>query len=190
MMGGFTMEVGMTGEKAYRLLENNVIDTIHEWQVKLGYTEEMIRIYYNRDSLEHLVKLQLPTVKEAKEFLITWRESVKNHLGEVHLSNKGERFCIGIPAEGTKYVHEQKKGSTFLRDLMEGLKDPSCTIEQILEVFKKQSPNVICEKVTGEEFDYVIYYDDDVDSFRYCFSLGEMGAFYHRFLEYDYQTIR
>ena len=189
MMGGLTMKVGMTREEAYLLLENNVIDTIHEWQVKLGYTEEMIRIYYNRDSLEHLVKWELPTVKEAKEFLIAWRESVKNHLGEIHLSNKEERFCIGIPVTGTKYVHEQRKGSRFLIDLMEVLKEPSCTIEKILEVFKKQSPNVICEKATGEEFDYVIYFEDDVDSFRYCFSLGEMGAFYHRFSEYDYQTI-
>lgn len=185
------MEVAKIREEAYRLLENNVIDTIHEWQVKLGYTEEMIRIYYNRDSLEHLVMLQLPTIKEAKSFLIAWREQVKSHFGEVHLSNNGERFCIGIPAEGTKYVHEQRKGSTFLIDLMEVLKESSCTIEQILEVFKKQSSGVICEKATDEEFDYVIYYEDeDVDSFRYCFSLGEMGAFYHRFSEYDYQTIR
>lgn len=185
------MEVGMNREEAYQLLENNVIDTIHEWQVKLGYTEEMIRIYYNRDSLEHLVKLPLPTILEAKEFLIAWRETIQDHLGKVHLSNNEERFCIGIPAEGTKYVHEQRKGSTFLLNLMEVLKEPTCSIEQILEVFKKRSPNVICERAVDEEFDYVIYYENDaLDSFRYCFSLGEMGAFYHRFSEYDYQTVR
>ncbi|WP_455714828.1 DUF3877 family protein [Anaerosporobacter sp.] len=185
------MESDMIREEAYQLLEKNVIDTIHEWQVKLGYTEEMIRIYYNRDSLEHLVKLSLPTVVEAKEFLIDWRETVKDRLGKVHLSNKEERFCIGVPADGTKYVYEKKKESTFLTDLMKVLKEPSCTIEQILGVFKKQSPNVVCEKVTGEEFDYVIYYEDyALDSFRYCFSFGQMGAFYHRFSEYDYQTIR
>ena len=74
---------------------------------------------------------------------------------------------------------------------MEVLKESTCSIEQILEVFKKRSPNVICEKAVDEEFDYVIYYENDsFDSFRYCFSLGEMGAFYHRFSEYDYQTVR
>jgi hypothetical protein len=185
------MESDMSRDKAYQQLEKNVIDTVHEWQVKLGYTEEMIRIYYNRDSLEHLVKLPLTTVAEAKEFLIAWRETVKDHLGKIHLSNKDERFCIGIPADGTKYVYENKKDSTFLLDLMKVMKESPCTIEQILEVFKKQSPNVICEKVDSEEFDYVIYYEDEsLDSFRYCFSLGQMGAFYHRFSEYDYLTVR
>lgn len=185
------MDSILSREEAYKLLEKNVIDTIHEWQVKLGYTEEMIRIYYNRDSLEHLVKFPMPSVEDGKEFLIAWRETVKNHLGKVHLSNKEERFCIGIPAEGTKYVYEIKKESTFLTDLMKVLKEPSCTIEQILEVFKKQSPNVICENVKGEEFDYLIYFEDSTfDPFRYCFSLGQMGAYYHRFSEYDYQTIR
>ncbi|WP_310604740.1 DUF3877 family protein [Anaerosporobacter sp.] len=183
------MESKMAREAAYQLLEKNIIDTIHEWQVKLGYTEEMIRIYYNRDSLEHLVKLPLPTVVEAKAFLIEWRETAE-HFGKIRLSNKEERFCIGIPAEGTKYIYELKKRSTFLIDLMKILKESDCTIEHVMEVFKKQSEDIICEHVEGEEFDYVIYYaDETMDAFRYCFSFGEMGAFYHRFSAYDFETI-
>ncbi|WP_167956940.1 DUF3877 family protein [Anaerosporobacter faecicola] len=177
-------------QNAYRRLEKNVIDTVHEWQVKLGYAEEMIHIYYNRDSLEQLVGLSLPTVEEAKAFLIQWREAIEGRFGQVKLSNKGERFCVGIPAQGTRYVHECKKDNTFLLELMEVIKKPACTIDDVMVVFKKQKPEVICEKANGDEFDYVIYYPDyEEDPYRYCFSFGQMGAFYHRFTPYDYQTI-
>lgn len=178
-------------ENSYSILEKNVIDTIHEWQVKLGYTKEMMRIYYNRDSLEHLVGMEFDTNEEAKEFLIEWRESVVGRLGKIRLSNNGQRFCIAVPVEGIEYVYKYKQGNAFLVELMEVLKKPTVTIEDVVAVFKKQSNDVIVEKADHDEFDYVVYYkDNEDDKFRYCFSFGEMGAFYHRFLEYDYSTIR
>ena len=90
-------------EESYSTLEKNVIDTIHEWQVKLGYTQEMMRIYYNRDSLEHLVGIEFGTNEAAKEFLISWREQITLQLGKIRLSNNADRFCIAVPVEGVDY---------------------------------------------------------------------------------------
>lgn len=181
----------MTKSLAFQTLEKNVIDIIHEWQVKLGYTEETIHVYYNLDSLEHLVGIPFKTKEDAKAFLIEWRSSVKEHLGEIKLSNKGERFCIAVPGAGTCYVYENKQGNTFLLKLMEVIRKEDCNIDDVLEIFKGVSSDVICEKADGQEFDYVVYFKDKaIDGFRYCFSFGELGAFYHRFSEYDYLTIK
>lgn len=41
----------------YNSLENNIIDVIKEEQIKLGYQQETIRLYYPMESINNLLKV-------------------------------------------------------------------------------------------------------------------------------------
>ncbi len=167
------------------------MDTIHEGQVKIGYEKSSIQIYYNLSSLEALLGILVPSVKEMDVLMKVFQTQVKGSLGAVEITRQEERYCFFVPEEGTKYIFDTYEDNTFLKDLIETLQNKDCTIETILKVFKKQSPDVVCQKTQDAEFDYVIYYrDKSIDEFIYCFNIGEMGAYYHRFTEADYASVQ
>lgn len=174
----------------YAHLEKNICDTIHEGQVKLGYADEMVRIYYFLQSLNGLLDTNAATVAEMDQMLESFEEFVSPRLGEVIVSHDKERYCFLVSREGVAYIYNNYKENKFLKQLIEVLANPFCKIEQIQKVFEAKSKDVVVEKTPEEEFDYVIYFKDPkVDEFYYCFSIGEMGAYYHRFTKYDYQSV-
>ncbi len=174
----------------YGHLEKNICDTIHEGQVKLGFVEESIRIYYMLSSLNGLLGCEIEHPEQMEEALKEFPAFCKERLGEVQISRQGVRFCFQVSREGVCYIHASYQENTFLQELIKVLQTPGCQIEEIKETFEKKSKDMVCEKKTDEEFDYVIYYKDpSIDEFYYCFSIGEMGAYYHRFTEYDYKTV-
>ncbi len=174
----------------YAHLEKNICDTIHEGQVKLGYADEMVRIYYFLSSLNGLLGTNAKSVEEMDGLLESFETFVAPRLGKVLVSHEGERYCFLVSREGVSYIYETYKENKFLKQLIAVLQNPTCTIEEIKTVFTEKSEDVIVEKTPEEEFDYVIYYKDTaIDEFYYCFSIGEMGAYYHRFTKYDYQSV-
>lgn len=174
----------------YKHLEKNICDTVHEGQVKLGYVKECVRIYYFVASLENLLGVKVKDEWEMAQVLQEFHKEQDPRLGELVISHEGKRFCFAIPEQGVTYIYESYKENVFLKHLMECLSVPNCQIEDIIKVFKEQSDSVICEKTEGAEFDYVLYFEDKaIDEFRYCFSIGQMGAYYHRFTEADYQSV-
>ena len=163
---------------------------IHEAQVKLGYTQESVRLYYFKKSMEQLLRIEETTEEQFAATLEAFLQVAKVGLGEIRISHVGERYEILIPPTGVAYVYETYKENRFLSKLIEVLGKQNVTLEQIKEVFAMQSRDFVCEKVEGAEFDYVLYYNNaEIDEFYYCFSMGEMGAYYHRFTKEDYASI-
>ncbi len=175
----------------WKHLQKNIMDTIHEGQVKIGYEPSAIQIYYTLSSLEGLLGIWVPSAKEMDVLMKVFESKVDHELGAIKITRDGERFCCTVPVEGTRYIHETYEDNTFLKELISVLQNPTCSIENILSVFRKQSPDVLCQKMQDAEFDYVISYrDKSIDEFMYCFSIGEMGAYYHRFTEADYESVK
>ncbi len=167
------------------------MDTIHEGQVKIGYEKSSIQIYYNLASLEALLGVYIPSAKEMDVLMKVFEKQVLSTLGPVAITRQEDRYCFFVPEEGTKYIFDTYGDNTFLKDLIDTTQKKDCTIEDILTVFKKQSPDVVCQKTPDAEFDYVLYYKDkSIDEFIYCFNIGEMGAYYHRFTEADYASVQ
>lgn len=174
----------------WKHLQKNIMDTIYEGQVKIGYEKSGIQIYYMFSSLESLLGVLVPSVKEMDVLMQVFKAKVTDALGPISITRDNERFCFYIPEEGTKFIYETYEENSFLRDLIEVVKNPACSLDDILSVFKKQSPDVVCQKMLDAEFDYVIYYKDkSIDEYMYCFNIGEMGAYYHRFTEADYASV-
>lgn len=175
----------------YKALSSNLIDVIKESQLKLGYEETSISLYYPIEALNNLLDSNLHTMgmeKALKTFAL--QPEVKNTLGNITFSQNKSRFCISIPVKGVSYVHENIKDTGFLEAFLKCISDCHCTIDDILNVFHKFSDSVKYEKMNSDEFDYVVYFETGKpDAYRYCIHF-EMGhTIYHRFNIKEYQEI-
>ncbi len=171
----------------FKELEHNIIEVIKEEQIKLGYASETIRLYYPLESICNLLGAD-GTIKEMCNTLNQFCEFVKSRLGEMEFFHTGTRFCFIIPPEGMDYVHESIEENYFLRDFIEKISSHKCTFDELLNVFNKYSNDVICEEMNNGEFDYLIYFKDQIpDAYKYCIKFENCHAIYHRFTRADYE---
>lgn len=172
---------------AFEALEDNIIEVIKEEQIKIGYKEETIRLYYPLESICNLLGNSYTTTK-IHDILEQFCEFTKGKLGEVTYSNKGTRFCFIIPPSGVNYVHEKAKDNYFLKEFIETMTSHDCDLDKILNVFHKYSDKVTWCKMDNGEFDYLIYFEDgEPDHYKYCVKFEECHAIYHRFTKVDYE---
>ncbi len=167
-------------------LEQNLIDVIKESQIKLGYDYGALQFFYPLATLNHLLNVQL-TEAEMLVYLEEFAQYVKNRLGEVRCTGKKERFAFAVLADGMKYVHEHVETSAFLEDLIRMTAFHGCSMEDVLQVFRKYSEHVIQKEIEDDEFDCVIYFEDGKpDDYLYCFRQEGSHIIYHRFTKEDY----
>lgn len=171
----------------FKKLEQNIIDIITEQQLKLGYRQEKVRIYYPLLSLNRILGTDMDA-GQMNTALSDFCGTVKEKYGSIGVSENDGRFCLLIPPEGNKYIHEQKTDNSFLAELIDTVRHHGCTLEEVLSLFHKYSCSVHIEKTEHGEFDYLIYFEDgNPDSFYYCLSVEENHIIYHRFTPEDYQ---
>ena len=158
----------------YHRLENSIIDVIKEEQAKLGYRKEEIRLYYPLSSLDHFFETEADA-EEMKKILAGFGAYTKEKLGNVLVSNKGDRFCFHIPEQGAEYVHAHMKPNEFIRELVEK------------DLFLSKGKQVQMEPMDNGEFDLMIRFEGDgEDPYYYCFKDEGCHIIYHRFLPEDY----
>ena len=168
-------------------LEKSITDIIKEEQAKLGYKKEKIRLYYPLSSLNHFFQVE-GDVTGMLEKLNWFPEYTQERMGNVEVTNDGERFCFHIPEEGVEYVHNHMEENEFIKELVELLQNHDCTMNQIFDLFRSRSEKVHIEKMNSDEFDYMVYFEDDEkDEYRYCFKDEGCHIIYHRFLPEDYE---
>ena len=156
----------------YHWLENSIIDVIKEEQAKLGYRKEEIRLYYPLSSLDHFFETSADA-EEMKKILAGFGAYTKEKLGNVLVSNKGDRFCFHIPEQGAEYVHAHMKPNEF--------------IQQVKDLFLSKGKQVQMEPMDNGEFDLMIRFEGDgEDPYYYCFKDEGCHIIYHRFLPEDY----
>ncbi|MCM1497058.1 MAG: DUF3877 family protein [Clostridium sp.] len=175
------------GEPHYYALEQNIIDTIEEQQLKLGYLKETVRLYYPLSSLNRFLDTH-NRVEYMKPLLQKFSEVTRSRLGGVTVTNRGERFCIAIPQQGTEYIHKHMKTDGFLADLIAAVAKEGSTLEDVLAPFYRYSDQVHVEEMKNGEFDYLVYFEDGKpDSYYYCITVEEKHVIYHRYTKADYE---
>ncbi|MCH5344014.1 MAG: DUF3877 family protein [Acetatifactor sp.] len=167
-------------------LEKNLIDVIKEEQVKLGYRSETIRLYYPILSLNRLLGTDCE-VKQMTDILNSFCDHVEPKLGRIEISDREERFCFTISAQGAEYVHKHMDDKEFIVDLVNTISKHGVTMDEVLQQFYKYSDEVHIEKVSHGEFDYLVYFENGKpDDFRYCITDEGCHIIYHRFTVDDY----
>lgn len=167
-------------------LDKSIAGVVKEQQIKLGYRREKVRLYYPLSSLNRLLGTQYHP-QQMQECMQQYRAWVAEKYGAVEISHEKERFCFLIPEQGSEYIHEHTGEDKFLVELIETLRKHDVILEEVLAVFFRYSDKVHVEKLTHQEFDYLIFFEDGKpDDFIYCLNVDEEHIIYHRFTPDDY----
>lgn len=170
-------------------LHEDIIDTIFEFQTKLGASDNPIKLYYPLDSLNRIFGSEM-SVDDMAAALLLFSDYCVDTLGKTKISHNVERFCINIPSQGIKYARENVDDRGFLKNFLEVIKNRTSTIDDVVSVFKKFSNNIYFEKTyNNDEFDYLIYFADGIPSkMLYCIKNDLGGLSYHRFTKRDFDA--
>lgn len=174
---------------SFEMLKKDLMAVIKESQIKLGYARNAIELYYPLESLNRLLDSGLDAEgmdRALQEFVVSAEE-----LGAISVSRDQTRYCIRIPEEGVEYVHDKVADPGFLKALLDTIGHCNISMDDILDVFHRFSDHVVCEKMDGGEFDYLVYFEDGTpDDFRYCIKFEGDCAIYHRFNPKDYEGLK
>ena len=132
----------------FDLLEKNIIDVLEEEQIKLGYIDETVRLYYPLQSLNRFLGTEC-TSEEMESLLGEFISEKKEQFGEIQISEKKDRFCFLIPPEGAAYIHEHMSKNPFLHALVDAIAVHGISFEDVFEVFRRFSDHVCIERKNG-----------------------------------------
>ena len=170
-------------------LKKSIVDAIEEGQLKLGYREETIRLYYPLESLCALVGKPLDAAQMARE-LEVFSKANEAQLGKIEISRKGTRFCLTVGPKGAAWVHEHTDRNGFLAEFIAAIGRHGCTMDELLAVFRRYSDRVHVEALHNGEFDWLIDFEDgQPDAYRYCIADEGCHLTYHRFTKEDYEAV-
>lgn len=169
-------------------LRQNIIDVIEEGQLKLGYREETIRLYYPLDSLNAFMGADMDA-RQMTQALEAFAQEERDTLGEIGISRKGKRFCFAVPPQGAAYVHERTDRSGFLAQFIAMIAQHGTQIGDIVSLMKRFGGGLVMQRLDNGEFDYLLYFEDGrPDAYRYCIKDEGCHLTYHRFTKADYEA--
>lgn len=186
-------------------LEQHIVDTIKEWQMKIGYREESMNLYYPEESLKEMLELSEDASKEdVMRSLERFSEEKRAEYGVLQISEKNGRYCITIPVKGCIYIHENEEDSAFLESFLNAVTDRAPSFDKVRSCFAaaaKQSGETVCEQDHGTDGMGRVFYfyrsgneecgseGSEIDRYVYCVELDDFGMTYHRFTWNDYQKL-
>ncbi len=173
------------------MLEQNITTTIYEGLLKIGYeNNENFSIFYDLDLLNYLLTTDFKTNEECYIYLEDFCREVEPRLGNLTICLEKRRFKFTVPKEGIKNIYKLYEKDDYLKHLIDLVKTHNFNLDDVLHIFDESGHSYICEESSNEEFQYVIYLkDSSIDPYRYCFAFDQMGGYYHRLLDYDYQKV-
>ena len=170
-------------------LEQNLYDTVREWQLKIGYQTEEMRLYYPEESLLEL----LDTTKEAlPEKAKAFAAQMKRKLGEVQIIPTGKndgRWCVCIPPQGVAYVWEHVPEPAFLKTFLAVIKAPGAKLSDVEQLFAATSSGQARSLQTEPDAKGFWFADGRPDPYVYHVEEDDFGLEYHRFTRKSYETL-
>lgn len=85
-------------------------------QLKLGYRDETIRLYYPLESLCALTGKKLDAAQMMRELEAFFTED-EAELGKIEISRRGDRFCLAVGRRARAWVHAHTIQTAFWRRL-------------------------------------------------------------------------
>ena len=170
-------------------LEKHVVDTLKEWQIKIGNFDSGIRLYYPKLSLcRHLhLDSDIDNKILARYIENYFADNVK-YLGDIRVCVLQEKFCILVDKEGCKYVEKKVPEPEFLANFLEVLKTQKMSaILEYFEEYARRRGTRVCVNKEESGLETVLYFEDEnIEPYIYCIDQNEFGITYHRFTQDDY----
>ena len=169
-------------------LKKHLTDTVLEFHVKLGYSDEPIALWYPADSLVRLMKLK--DASYLPEALEAFAGRAEAEWGRIGVSRDGDRYCLRIPEKGIRFIHQNEPDPAFLRAFIKCLSKPGVDRASILETMRVFSPDAAVVPSEDAEFDCMAYFEGgQPDEYIYCVKFDMMAATYHRLTREDYNAL-
>ena len=182
-----------------RPLERHIIDTIKEWQMKIGRGEGGMNLYYPKEALTEL--LELPEGEGRLDWaLAAFAQEVRPRLGEIKISHEGERYCFVISEKGCDYVAEEVPDAEFLRSFLAVITGPDSSMEDVESCFAQYAGSHGGRYRVREAHHHglgkAFYFEwgadaggEDKDPYVYCVEDDAFGLTYHRFTRPEYRMM-
>lgn len=183
-------------------LEKHIIDTIKEWQLKIGYREGSMKLYYPGESLVDLLGVEQERLESA---LAIFCQEQEMRMGRIAVSGGFERYCLTIPPKGCAYVAGKVEEPEFLKRFLAVLTKPGNTVVQIRNCFAEYAKEHAVEYVeemventahddsehSHEHIGYAFYFADKAsEEYVYWVEENEFGLTYHRFTWEEYRRLK
>jgi len=169
-------------------LKTNICDSIKECEIKLGYQEKMIHLYYPESTLLELLGAEHNNLSEKITMFCQAQAEIFGDITIVETQEKG-RYCIGVPAKGVKYVHENIAAGSFMTAFVQEIHKPGGKKEDIIKLFYEFSNDVVVEKM--EEKEWAVYFRDGIpDNYVYYLEEDDFGLQYHRFTRETFERLK
>lgn len=174
-------------------LKKHMFDTVKEWQLKIGFLDEDMKLYYPAQSLKSLLGLSEGiSAEELEEALTAFAREVRPLLGELKISHNGERYCLDIPPKGCAYIANEVPEPAFLKKLLAVITAPGKTLDDVRQCFADhaagQQVGFVEKDGAHDGLGHVFYFGEGADDcYVYCVEENEFGLTYHRFGKEDYE---
>lgn len=168
-------------------LRQNILDSVKECEIKLGYREEPLSLYYPKNVLLEL--LAVPE-QELEKALADFSGKEKSELGNILITETKEagRYQVTVPKEGVAFVHKNIAASPFVKEFVEKIHNPGMTKDSVVALFKKYSEDVAVEQA-GEQEWVVCFVNPQIDAYVYYIEEDDFGLQYHRFTHQSYRVL-
>lgn len=176
-------------KEAYQKLAANIEDVMLEQQIKLGYRDEPVRLYYPLSSLNHFFGDEV-SAEEMQIRLQDFLTTAQPIFGESRVTHKGDRFCFFLTEEASAYVHTHKQETPFIARLIELVSKHGVTKQDVIALFEMQEKPFLIKEMQSDEFDFYICFTEGEDRYYYCFKDEGCHMIYHRFLPQDYADLK
>lgn len=169
--------------------QKHMIDTMKEWQIKIGGFESAIRLYYPKTSLCRYLNLDIDIENDIlRSHIEEYFADNMKYLGTVTITAQKDRFCIMVGKEGCDYVEKNIPKPDFLAKFLDVIKCQEMNkIQSFFEEYADQYDTSVCMNKEKNGLETVFYFEnEDVEPYVYCIDQNEFGITYHRFTKEDY----
>ncbi|MGN0097863.1 MAG: DUF3877 family protein [Candidatus Methanomethylophilaceae archaeon] len=157
-------------------LEDRIVSTVQEMQVKLGQSSGSLSLYLPLDCLDG----------DVEEEIARFREHVRPKLGDVACTLDDGRVRITVSEEGCRYVAGLPVSPVLLTMVDAVMSRES--LDGIKARLEKVSKGLVWKEVDGDGFDHIAYFTDGTDPYVYCIDSDCGPISYHRFSRRDYEV--
>ena len=173
-------------------LERHVIDTMKEWQLKMGSFDSNIRLYYPKESICCYLNKDMDIDNEllCREIELYFAQHTE-YLGRVKVSVEHDRFCVLVEKDGCSYVEKNISMPEFLSGLLDVLKEQNMdSMSAYFEEYAASYNTMLCKETDEDDGGSIFYFaDENVEPYVYCIDQNEFGITYHRFTREEYAEL-
>lgn len=177
-------------------LAQHMVDTIKEWQLKIGVRREKMDLFYPLPSLKELLQLDSDTTTEQlEEALNRFQKENEALFGKLHFWKEKERYGIEIPEDGVIHIAESIPDPEFLQKFLQVIQNPQSKMENVVNCFaqfaKEKGDTLHQENMIHDGLGSVFYFEKDTtERYVYCVEDDEFGLTYHRFTRKEYEELK